>query len=192
MALAWIVSLGLLAGAQVQQAPEELLRNPGFNEDADGNGLPDHWNTSHDSIRWREKVFMGQDYELISQPDVYVLATQDIALEKGRQYTITVTCKAEGGGLAGALIVHGEEKPTREMPLLWNIHPTEQYEKYVRTFTAPNPVAQLYIYNIARTKGTVYYDHISLREGEPDYLIISPLSFKPIDRPTCGGIGRVR
>ena len=183
MALAWIVSLGLLAGAQVQQAPEELLRNPGFNEDADGDGLPDHWNTSHDSIRWREKVFMGQDYELISQPDVYVLATQDIALEKGRQYTITVTCKAEGGGLAGALIVHGEEKPTREMPLLWNIHPTEQYEKYVRTFTAPNPVAQLYIYNIARTKGTVYYDHISLREGEPDYLIISPLSFKPIDRP---------
>jgi len=176
-------AFALAMGVPAQEPPGELLRNPGFNQDADGNGLPDDWSTSNQQIRWREKVFMGQDYEIISQPGQYVLATQDIALKQGEQYTISVTCKAEEGGLAGALIVHGEERPTTEMPLVWNVQPTEEYEEYVRTFTAPDPVARLYIYNIARTVGTVYYDHVSLREGEPDHLIISPLSFKPIDRP---------
>lgn len=178
-----LLLLTMLAPVYPQDVPQELLNNPGFNEDADENGLPDHWSTSDKQVRWREKVFMGKDYEIISQPGTYVLATQNIGLEKGKRYTLTVTCKADEGGLAGALIVHGETKPTREMPLLWNVHPTEDYEDYVRVFTAPNPVATLYIYNIAKTKGTVYYDRVSLREGEPDYPLITQLSFKPIDQP---------
>ena len=161
----------------------EVLKNPGFDADADGDGLPDHWSTTHERVRWREKVFMGQDYELISKPDQYVLATQRITLKKGQRYTLVVKCRGEAGGVAGALIVHGEERPHREMPLLWNLEPAAEYSEYARTFVAPNPVAVLYIYNIARTKGTVYYDHVSLREGEPDRLFVGRLSFKQIDRP---------
>ena len=161
----------------------ELLKNPGFNEDADENGLPDHWSTTHERVLWREKVFMGKDYEVVSRLPTYVLATQDIELKPGETYTITVTCKGEDGGVAGALIVQGEEKPVREMPLLWNVQPTEQYEEYVRTFVAPNPVARLFIYNIAKSRGTVYYDHVSLRRGEPDHAVIGQLSLREIDRP---------
>ena len=126
---------GMIA-ACAQDVPGEVLKNPGFDEGAPGKDLPAGWSASPKHIRWREKVFMGKDYEIISQPGAYVLATQDIRLKPKQRYTITLTLKGEGGALGGALIVHGPDKPTREMPILWNIQPTSEYEKYVGTFTA--------------------------------------------------------
>jgi len=164
-------------------AGDEILENPGFNDDADDDGLPDHWSTTHDRVLWRERVFMGKDYEIVSKSPAYVLATQDVALDKGQQYTLTLRCKGEDGGLVGALIVHGETKPVREMPIIWRVEPITEYEEIVRSFVAPNPVARLYLYNVAKTEGTVYYDHVSLREGPPDRAIITQLSLSRIDRP---------
>ncbi len=178
-----IVATLLVATCTIALAGEEILKNPGFNDDADGNGLPDHWSTTQDRILWREKVFMGKDYEVVSKSPAYVLATQDIALKKGQQYTITLRCKGEDGGLVGALIVHGETRPVQEMPIIWNVEPATEYEEIVRSFVAPNPVARLYIYNVTKAKGTVYYDHVSLREGPPDRAIITQLTFNEIDRP---------
>ena len=190
-ALAALATLAILAAAPaaaISQEPSgELLRNPGFNEDADGNGLPDGWSLSRDRVKWREKVYMGQDYEIVSLPGAYVLATQPLKLKPGQRYTITLTLKGEDGALGGALILHGKERPTREMPVLWNVQPTGQYEQYVGTFVAPDPVAAIYLYNVAR-RGTIYYDHVSLREGEPDRPMIGQLSLKPIDRPVSGPI----
>lgn len=174
--------LGTAVGHCQEQRSEELLRNPGFDEDNDGDGLPDGWSVDRERIRWREKVFQGKDYVLISTPGQYVLATQEVRLKPGQKYTITLVMKGEEGALGGALIVHGEDQPRTEMPLLWNVQPTDEYEEYVGTFVAPNPVARLYIYNIAR-KGTIYYDRVSLREGEPGFAIIGQLSLREIDRP---------
>jgi len=126
---------------------------------------------------------MGKDYEVVSKLPAYVLATQDVTLKKGQQYTITLRCKSEDGGLVGALIVHGETRPVQEMPIIWNVESATEYEEIVRSFVAPNPVARLYIYNVAKAKGTVYYDHVSLREGPPDRTIITQLTFNEIDRP---------
>ncbi len=178
-----ILSTLLFATCTLTLAGEEILKNPGFNDDADGDGLPDHWSTTQDRVLWREKVFMGKDYEIMSKSPTYVLATQDIALKKGQQYTITLRCKGEDGGLVGALIVHGETRPVQEMPIIWNVESATEYEEIVRTFVAPNPVARLYVYNVAKAKGTVYYDHVSLREGPPDRTIITQLTFNRIDRP---------
>jgi len=161
---------------------QELLNNPGFDQELDGQGLPRDWSVSRDRVLWREGVYLSKNYELVSRSDAYVLATQGVRLKPGQRYTIRLTLKGEGGSLGGALIVHGETKPSREMPLLWNIQPSAEYETYVGTFVAPNPVAQLLIYNVART-GTIAYDHVSLREGEPDEPIISQLSLREIDRP---------
>ena len=173
----------LLNVCPITLVAEEILKNPGFDEDVDGNGLPDHWSTTQDRILWREKVFMGKDYEVVSKSPAYVLATQNIALQKGKQYTLTLRCKGEDGGLVGALIVHGETKPVQEMPIIWRAEPATEYEEIVRSFVAPNSVARLYIYNVAKTQGTVYYDRVSLREGPPDRTIITQLRFNKIDRP---------
>ncbi|MGI6414993.1 MAG: beta-galactosidase [Thermoguttaceae bacterium] len=181
--------LGTLAGGAAvplqSSAPEasvELLKNPGFDEQLDGEGLPRDWSASADRILWREGVYLSKNYAIASRPGAYVLASQDIRLQPGQRYTIRLTLKGEGGSLGGALILHGEEKPQREMPLLWNVQPSAEYETYVGTFIAPNPVARLLIYNVAR-KGTIEYDRVSLREGEPDEPIIGQLSLREIDRP---------
>ena len=178
------IALLLAAGAHAQvESPGELLKNPGFDTPNVDGTLPADWSTTTDRVLWRERVYMSKDYELVSKPPTYVLATQDVRLKKGRKYTITVNCRGEGDAIMGALILHGETQPRREMPLIWNAEPTAVYEDYIRTFVAPNPVARLYIYNIAKTKGTMYYNRVSLREGEPDVPVISQLSFRKIDRP---------
>ena len=179
---AFLVAL-LLASCSIASAEEELIKNPGFNDDDNGDGLPDHWSTAHDRILWREKVFMGKDYEVVSKPPAYVLATQDVTLKTGAQYTMTLRCKGEEGGLVGALLLHGESKPRREMPIVWRAEPGTEYEEIVRSFVAPNPVARLYIYNVAKDKGRVYYDHVSLREGPPGRAIITQLRFNEMDQP---------
>ena len=182
-----VVLLGASATVPGQgaSADGELLRDPGFSEDADGNGLPDAWSTSARQVRWREKVYLSRDYEIVSQTGQYVLATQDVALRKGQTYTLTLVCRGEDGALAGALILHGDKRPQTEMPLLWNVEPTGEYEEYTRTFVAPDPVARLYLYNVAR-QGTVAYDRVSLREGKADRPVVSQLSFHAPDRPFSG------
>ena len=175
--------LATLAILLVAVDSNEIIQNPGFNEDADDNGLPDHWSVTLDRVLWREKVFMSKDYELVSKTPAYVLATQDMTLKQGQQYTLTLRCKGEDGGLIGALIVHGETRPVQEMPIIWRADPATEYEEIVRSFVAPNPIARLYLYNVAKEEGTVYYDHVSLREGPPDRAIITQLKFNQIDRP---------
>ena len=132
---------------------------------------------------WREKQYQSKDYEIVSRPGTYVLATQDVQLKPGKQYTLSLSCKAVEGGLAGALLLHGPDQPRREMQILWNIQATDRYEEYVAIFTAPDPACRLYLYNVAKTKGTVSYDRVSLREGVPDRPVFTPLSWKPIDSP---------
>ena len=173
----------LLCTASLLAQQGELLKNPGFDQDVDGDGLPDHWSASSERVLWRELVYMSHNYAITSKSPTYVLATQDLTLKKGATYTLVMRCRAAEGGLAGALIVHGETKPKQEMSLLWNVRADNEFHEYMRTFKAPNPVARLYLYNVAKSKGTVTYDRVSLREGGPDRVFVTQLSFKEIDTP---------
>ncbi len=164
------------------QTREELVRNPGFDEDANGDELPDGWSVLRDRVLWREKVYLSRDYELVSKPQAYVLATQDLHLKPGARYTLTLTMKGDGGAMGGALLLHGPQKPTREMPLMWRVKPSQEYEKYVGTFTAPEGATRLYLYNTAR-EGTIYYDRVSIYEGEPSDAVIGPVNWRPLDQP---------
>ncbi|MEA3403417.1 MAG: beta-galactosidase trimerization domain-containing protein [Armatimonadota bacterium] len=173
-----------LTGLWAADYPREgqLLTNPGFELDEDEDGLPDGWDTSTDRAVRRESVFMGGNYELASVGDTYVLATQDIELEPGETYTVSFRARGTGPGLAGALIVHGEEQPVREMPLMWKVAVDEEYAEFGRAFTAPNPVARLYIYNVAK-EGEVAYDWVSLTKGEPTRVYLNSFDFGERDTP---------
>ncbi len=181
-----ITSLALFmvsaAFGQGYPVEDQILTNPGFELDADEDGVPDGWNTGPDRAVRRETVFMGGGYELASVRDSYVLATQEIRLEPGETYTIAFSAKGSGGGQAGALIVHGEETPTSEMPLIWGVPLDEEFSEFGRTFQAPNPVARLYIYNTAR-EGEVVYDWVSLTKGEADRAYIGSFDFGERDTP---------
>lgn len=185
--LATFVIVGFAALAATRPARSatddaELLKNPGFDQQLEGQNLPRDWSASSDRVLCRETVYLSGNYELVSRGEAYVLASQAVQLKPGQRYTIRLTLKGEGGAAGGALLLHGEQQATREMPLMWNIEPSSEYETYVSTFVAPNPVGRLLIYNVARA-GTIAYDAVSLREGEPDEPIISQLSLRPIDRP---------
>ncbi|MEN6545050.1 MAG: beta-galactosidase [Armatimonadia bacterium] len=179
--LLMLCSLVWVQAATAQPVDGELLRTPGCDLDADGNGMPDDWSTSDKQIKWQEKVYLSKDYEIVSVPKAYVLATQDLTLKPGQQYNLRITARGTGGANLGALIMHGPQRPQREMSLLWNVEPAEKYEDYVVTFTAPNPACRLFLYNVSKT-GTVFYDKVSLREGSPDQLIIQQLSLRKIDQ----------
>lgn len=178
LAALWLIG-GLLSPLVAQ---DEVLTNPGFDLDEDGNGLPDGWNTSAQQIHYREIVAFGKDWELVSKPGQYVLATQDLKLVKGETYTITVEAKGTPEAAAGALLVQGERRPEQEFPLIWRQAVRPEYRLYTRVFTAPNPVARLYLYNVTKV-GEVCYRRVSLRRGTPDYPIIRDALFRDIDRP---------
>ncbi len=171
-------------GAQGADYPTEgqILTNPGFDVDEDEDGIPDGWSTDQTRAILREPVAMGANNELVSVGETYVLATQEIALEPGETYTVSMRARGHGGGIAGALIVHGEERPVREMPLMWNVAVDEEYCEFGRAFTAPNPVARFYIYNIGRT-GEVAYDWVSITKGEPTRTYVNSFSFGERDTP---------
>jgi len=73
-----ILSTLFLATCALALAGEEALESPGFNDDAAGDGLPDHCSTTPDCVLWRERVFMGKEHEIVSKSPAYVLATQDV------------------------------------------------------------------------------------------------------------------
>jgi hypothetical protein len=166
----------------VAQDEAELLQNPGFDLDENKDNLPDGWSCSDKQVRRQEIQAFGGNYELVSLPGTYVLATQDLTLKPGQQYNLTLRIRGEGGALGGALVLHGPTRPQREFSIVWNIEVGAQYENYVATFKAPDPACRLYLYNVSR-QGTIYYDHVSLREGSPDQLIVQQLSLAKIDRP---------
>ncbi|HUS79881.1 MAG TPA: hypothetical protein VM283_01355, partial [Armatimonadota bacterium] len=182
MVLICVCVLAAPALAQGYPTEGQLLTNPGFDTDANDDGIPDGWNTDAARAQLREKQFMGGDRELVSVGDAYVLATQDITLEPGEEYTVSFSARGSGGGLAGALIVHGQDQPVREMPLLWRAEVEEDYLTYLVSFTAPNPVARLYIYNCAK-KGQVAYDWVSLVKGKSDQAYIRQFRFGDRDMP---------
>ncbi|MEN6344151.1 MAG: beta-galactosidase [Armatimonadia bacterium] len=168
--------------ALAQDAPEELLKNPGFDLDADGNGMPDDWSTSPQTAKWQEVTYLSRNYELASRPGTYVVATQNVTLKRGQKYTLRMRLRGVDGASGGALIMHGPERPSIEQSIVWNLEPAATYEEYVATFTAPNPACRLYIYNVSR-QGMIFYDSVSLREGEPKEVLIQQLHFPAIDRP---------
>lgn len=193
MALLVAVVLAAAPLALAADYPREgqLLVNPGFDLDENGDGLPDGWSTTPTQSRLRETVFMGGNYELVSVGNSYVLATQDLRLEPGETYTISMSVRGSGGGIAGALIVHGEETPTSEMPLLWNVAVDTEFAEVGRSFVAPNPVARLYIYNIGRT-GEVAYDWVSLVKGEAPRAYVNTVNFGERDLPDSEPLVRER
>ena len=160
----------------------ELLKNPGFDLDENKDGIPDGWSTNDKTTRRQEVQAFSGNYELVSLPGTYVLATQDVTLKPGQQYNLTMRIRGEGGAMGGALVLHGPTAPTREFSIVWNLEVGDKYENYVASFKAPDAACCLYIYNVAR-QGTIYYDSVSLREGSPDQLIVQQLSLPKIDRP---------
>ena len=170
------LSLALAPCATAQQTDREVLVNGGFDLDADENGIPDGWNVSLDRVLYREQVAFGRDFEIVSKPGQYVLATQPVKLTPGEVYTIILEARGSGGGTAGALIVHGQDRPQREMALIWRQRVTEEYATYARSFTAPNPVASLYLYNVAKV-GEVAYRKVSLLRGTPDFPLVREVYF---------------
>lgn len=181
-ALLLLACLILPLAVSAQEAGE-LLSNPGFDLDANKDGLPDDWACSAQQVRRQEIQAFSGNYELVSKPGAYVLATQDVALRKGERYNLTLHARGEGGALAGALVLHGPTRPSREFSIVWNVEVSEKYEDYVATFIAPDPACRLYLYNVSR-QGTIYYDRVSLRQGAPDQLIVQQLSLPQIDRPS--------
>jgi hypothetical protein len=182
LVLAFLCVLVVPAMAEGYPTEGQLLTNPGFDLDADEDGLPDGWATDAKRALLREKVFMGGDRELVSIGETYVLATQDVALEPGETYTISFSARGEGGATAGALLLHGKDAPTREMPVLWRVPVETDYLTYMVSFEAPNPVARLYLYNVAK-KGRVSYDWVSLVKGKPDRAYIRQFNFGERDMP---------
>ena len=176
------VLLAIPAFAADYPVENQLLTNPGFEIDENADGIPDGWTTDDSRSRLQEIVFMGGNNALTSVGETYVLATQDLQLEPGETYTVSFRARGSGGGMAGALIVHGEDEPTAEMPLLWNVKLDDEYTEFGRSFEAPNPVARLYIYNIAR-EGEVAYDWVSVTKGEPSRAYVNSFDFGPRDTP---------
>lgn len=167
----------------------QLLTNPGFDLDEDGDGIPDGWSTSGERATLQEIVFMGGNNALVSVGDTYVLATQDVTLEPDETYTISFSARGSGGGTAGVLLLHGEDRPVREMPLIWRSPVDEEYTEVGRTFKAPNAVARLYIYNTAR-KGEVAFDWVSLTKGEATRSYVNTVTFGERDMPDTDPVVR--
>ena len=175
-----LIVLGLALTAQAQLG-SELLQNHGFDEPAGQDGAPSVWAANEELTHRHELADLGGNYVLSSKPGAYVMATQNVTLAEGQEYTIRVRFKTTGPGRAGLLLLHGKSTPRREFYLLWNQESDGKYVTAMRTFTAPENAGTIYIYDISKT-GNVSYDWISLCPGRPDQAIINHFGLRQIDR----------
>ena len=112
--------LGTLAGGIAvplqSSAPEPPWNcsRPGFDEQLDGEGLPRDWSASADRILWREGLPEQETRDrLAAGASCWPARTSGCSRASAFD---SADAQGEGGSLGGALILHGEEKPQREMP----------------------------------------------------------------------------
>ncbi len=160
----------------------ELIVNGGFELDENGDGIPDGWHMEAKNFHRYEHPPLSGNYVIDAKPKAYVIAIQPLELEPGKKYTFKVRCRSGETGRGAALLLHGETKPETEMPLVWNLEPGNEFTVFSNTFTAPNKIAHLYIYDLSQT-GHMSYDYVSLREGEPDGIAVTQFNLRKIDQP---------
>ena len=75
----------------------ELLKNSGF-EEGDANGLPTAWTCDDAGLSRHELADFGGNYVVDAKPTAYTIATQNITLVAGKQYTVTARLRSTGSG----------------------------------------------------------------------------------------------
>ena len=146
---------------------ENLLKNGGFEEDADGDGLPDHWEIGDSGVqrvtdeKHSGKVSVCQEK---GAPD-HSFALQWVTLKPNTPYTLSgwIKTKDVTGG-AGAQLYAYKFKGAKGMGVQTCAMGTTPWRRYVSTFTTGDGVRGRVNFRI-HAAGEAWFDDIRLVEG---------------------------
>ncbi|NOZ20058.1 MAG: hypothetical protein GXP25_03110 [Planctomycetes bacterium] len=147
---------------------DNLLRNGGFEEDANGDGLPDHWEIGKSGV----KRVTGEKHsgeasacQTKKTPEDYSFALQWVTLKPNTRYTLSgwIKTKDVTGGVGAQLYAYAF-KGAQGMSARTCAMGTTPWRRYVSTFTTGEGARGRVTFRIWAV-GEAWFDDIQLVEG---------------------------
>jgi hypothetical protein len=188
--------------------PQNLVSNPGFEQDANGDGLPDGWSLPEGMVAWDDAAKHGGGRSLRftnASKETYRLITQELPLKPGQRYHFSAWVRGEnvrdgdpwndGAGIC-------MEWHDAQGKWLGGSYPscsTGTFDWAQVSETAgplPEGVAggHVVLYLRRSNTGTAWFDDVVVQETKPPLLrayLLSPAYRGELRQPTAGAQVRV-
>jgi len=176
--------LAALLLATTAPGAENLARNPSFELDADGDGVPDDWQAAGDSRLVTQSLSLdaGRDGKRCAKlactrfqagnPAAHAMLCQmDVPVKRGKTYRVTLWAKGEDIEQEAAAIALSDTSVWSTCGLQGSFAPTPDWEKYEFTFTATRdcPTKSRFQLWFGST-GTLWVDDAEFAEAPPEAL----------------------
>jgi hypothetical protein len=145
----------------VEEGTTNLVKNPSFETDSDGNGRADNWDvhtgTPACSLDAARAVFGNWAQKMVT--DGTEAIRQDVTVEAGQTYTISLYMMEESGQTGRVLLRDGSGNTlSQEDPAFATM------TRYTKTLTMPAGETTLRIILLGFTGGTYYFDGVQVEK----------------------------
>jgi len=171
----------IMASLTIAAQKENIVKNGGFEQDIDGNGMADYWQFAGDkgvTVSWaRDKGFAGQYSQKLActhfttlSPASHVMLCQinTIQLERGKWYRISFAAKQEDIRGRAVQVAISNMEPWRNSGLQESFRVSSSWRQFEFVFQATETISEHIRLQFWYTStGTFWLDDVRLEIAEP-------------------------
>lgn len=189
-----LLTLAFCLGEQASLAAENLIRNGSFEQDADGDDVPDSWRAAGDHhVTQRLRLDAGRDdgraarlqcteFTDVGPASQAMIAQRGVPVRRGQQYRVTLWARAEDLEAGMVSIALADTSVWTNCGLQGAFAPGPEWQKYEFIFRANRDCGEASRFQMwFSSTGTLWLDDVRFEKAGYELF-----------RPTCRFLGRLK